>query len=150
MTSHSDRPTLRYGDMPRIGSSVGGTAGSPGALLGARSELPQDGCAVEPSCRDAVRGPRRYIQTRTDNFRPYGGAVVVNRVWLLTPTEFEEEVGAVVRPDPEGPCPAGLHRIAAARDAALLDGKHRVLVWDLFTHELSARAKRVGQEGGTA
>jgi hypothetical protein len=55
----------------------------------------------------------------------------------------------VVRPDPAGPYPAGLHTIAAAGDRTLLDGKRRVFVWDLFTHELSARAKLVGQEGGT-
>ncbi len=58
----------------------------------------------------------------------YGGAVTVNRVLALTPDEFEEEPVAVVRPDPAGPYPGGLHTLCAFGDRTLVDGKRRVLV----------------------
>ncbi|MGH2572289.1 MAG: glucosamine inositolphosphorylceramide transferase family protein [Actinomycetota bacterium] len=83
-----------------------------------------------------------------DNSRGYGGAVAINRVLRLTSTEFEEEVVAVVEPDERGPYPAGLHTLAAAGERTLLDGKRRVFVWDRFTHELSARTKRLFARDG--
>jgi hypothetical protein len=56
----------------------------------------------------------------------YGGAVRVNRITRLTPEEYEEETVAVVRPDPNGPYPAGLHTLSAFADKTLIDGKRWV------------------------
>lgn len=58
-----------------------------------------------------------------DCTRVYGGALVINRVTRLTPDEFAEEVAAHLRPDPEGPCPDGLHTLSAVGGLTLVDGK---------------------------
>lgn len=56
----------------------------------------------------------------------YGGAVAINRVLRLTPTEFEEETVALVAPDPQGPYPDGLHTLSALGQETLVDAKRRV------------------------
>jgi hypothetical protein len=56
----------------------------------------------------------------------YGGAVRLNRITCLTPEEFAEETVAVVRPDPKGRYPAGLHTLSAFGDCTLIDGKRWV------------------------
>lgn len=58
-----------------------------------------------------------------DCSRTYGGAVVINRVLRLSPTEFAEEPAAVLSPDPDGPFPDGMHTVSAAGARTLVDGK---------------------------
>ncbi len=58
----------------------------------------------------------------------YGGAVVINKVVRLTPTEFAEEQVAVVQPDASGPFPHGLHTISSVGDITLIDGKRHVFI----------------------
>lgn len=58
-----------------------------------------------------------------DCSRTYGGGVAINRVVRLTPTEFHEETVRVLRPDPAGPWPDGLHTLAGIGDVTLVDGK---------------------------
>jgi hypothetical protein len=61
----------------------------------------------------------------------YGGAVRINRIVRLTPDDYEEEAVAVLRPDANGPYPAGMHTLSAAGDWTLIDGKRRrwLLPW---------------------
>jgi hypothetical protein len=59
-----------------------------------------------------------------DCSRTYGGAVAVNRVTKLTPTEFEEETVNVLRPAPE--YPHGLHTLTGVGSYTLVDGKREV------------------------
>lgn len=54
----------------------------------------------------------------------YGGAVAVNRVTQLTPTEFAEETVNVLRPAPE--YPHGLHTLTGVGGYTLVDGKREV------------------------
>jgi hypothetical protein len=61
----------------------------------------------------------------------YGGAVVVNKIERLTPTEFVEKPFNQLTPTPDGPYPNGLHTVSAAGKLTLVDGKR---------HELSAAA----------
>jgi len=58
-----------------------------------------------------------------DCSRTYGGAISMNRVEALSPTEFREEVVLTILPSPRGPCPDGLHTISAVGDLTLVDGK---------------------------
>jgi hypothetical protein len=76
-----------------------------------------------------------------DCSRAYGGAVTINRVLRLTPTEFAEETARVVGPDPRGPFPAGLHTISSMGDATLIDAKRLVFVGAAFRRELSRKLK---------
>jgi hypothetical protein len=54
----------------------------------------------------------------------YGGAIAINRIMRLGPEEFLEETVAVLRPDPLGPYPHGLHTLTALGSSTLIDGKY--------------------------
>jgi hypothetical protein len=59
-----------------------------------------------------------------DCSRTYGGALVINRVVTLSPTEFEEVAVARLDPARDSAYPAGLHTLnTLAPDAAVIDGK---------------------------
>jgi hypothetical protein len=73
----------------------------------------------------------------------YGRAVALHRVQKLTPTEFEEELVATLRPDPGGPNPNGLHTISVDGQATVIDGYrdviHPLAGWYRFSARRSAR-----------
>jgi hypothetical protein len=83
-----------------------------------------------------------------DDSRTYGGAVTVNRVLALSPTEFREEIVKTLEPQRQGPYGDGLHTITAAGDVTILDGKRRVFVWSGFNREVRARAQKFVRIGG--
>lgn len=58
-----------------------------------------------------------------DCSRTYGGAVAINRVRRLTPTDFAEEPVVTVSPDVNGPYREGLHTLSAYGRCTLVDGK---------------------------
>ncbi len=58
-----------------------------------------------------------------DCSRTYGGAVAINRVRRLSPTDFAEEPVVTVWPDTDGPYPEGLHTLSACGRCTLVDGK---------------------------
>jgi hypothetical protein len=68
-----------------------------------------------------------------DNSRTYGGALVINRVDVLTPQAFGETVVARLDPDPAGPYPSGMHTLSALGSWTLVDGKRYQLapIWKL-------------------
>jgi hypothetical protein len=81
-----------------------------------------------------------------DGSRAYGGAVALNRITRLTPSEFAEETVQVLRPDPAGPFPDGLHSLCGAGGKTLVDGKRHArsfkrLAWGL---KQLARPRRPG------
>lgn len=80
-----------------------------------------------------------------DGSGTYGGAVVVNRVVRLTPTEFDEEVATVVTPDPGGPYPDGLHTLSAAGDLTIIDGQRRSFIPQLLQRALRSKARKVAK-----
>jgi hypothetical protein len=57
----------------------------------------------------------------------YGARIVFNRITKLTPEEFHEDVIGELRPDPNGPYPAGLHTICRDGDTAIVDSKAYVI-----------------------
>lgn len=58
-----------------------------------------------------------------DCSRIYGGAVAINRIEVLTPTDFRESTVNVLRPDPNSRYAYGLHTLAAWGDRTIIDGK---------------------------
>jgi hypothetical protein len=97
-----------------------------------------------------------------DGSTTYGGAIVLNRVVRLTPTEFEEETVAKVDPVP-GPYSCGLHTLSAIGDSTLVDGKRfrfsstwtrrqlrrriRKLLYVLLRPRSAFRARRAARQG---
>lgn len=53
----------------------------------------------------------------------YGRSVVLHKVLHCSPNAYAEEVIHRVMPDPQGPCPDGLHTLSAWGDRTLIDGK---------------------------
>ena len=85
------------------------------------------------------------IRPGQDSSRTYGGALVLARVLTLTPEAYEEEVAAVLRPDPAGPCPHGVHHICPVGGVAVVDGKRwrlDALAWPLKRRLKRARVSR--------
>lgn len=78
-----------------------------------------------------------------DCSRTYGGAVVINRIVTLTPTEFVEE--PVARVDPHPRYPDGLHTLSAAGDFTILDGNRRTLLWYAGLLRLMHMMTRTGE-----
>lgn len=83
-----------------------------------------------------------------DGSRTYGGAMAINRVQRLTPTEFEEELVTVIQPDRRGPYRGGVHTMSAVGDVTLIDAKRAVFVWAAFRHRLGARLRDLGGRDG--
>lgn len=82
-----------------------------------------------PAGTPFVHGGALYRPAQ-DASSTYGGRVVINRVRVLTPAEFEEEPAAAVGPFADSPYPDGLHTLAAVGGWTLLDAKRVVLMTD--------------------
>jgi len=59
----------------------------------------------------------------------YGGAVVINRIDRLSPTEFRESVAARIDPVEGSPYPHGFHTLNAMGSGAVFDGKKFEFDW---------------------
>lgn len=97
----------------------------------------------------------RLYRPAQDCSRIYGGAVVINHVSRLTPTEYHEEAGTVIEPDVTGPYPRGLHTLSACGRCTLVDGKRHRFIWEMgwslpffvVERSLAARRRRTGAPG---
>ena len=78
-----------------------------------------------------------------DCSRGYGGAVALNRVIRLTPTDFCEEVVAVVGPDPRGPFPTGIHTLSAVGDKTVIDGQRALFVPAQFAAQFRKMSRKI-------
>jgi hypothetical protein len=67
---------------------------------------------------------------------------MINRILRLTPEEFQEEAAAVLRPDPDGPYPDGVHTLSAAGSLTLIDGNRFAFNAAGFRHVLKREIAR--------
>jgi len=65
----------------------------------------------------------RLYRPAQDCSREYGGALAVNRVSTCTLEAYREEPVAMLRPDPTGAFPDGLHTLSFGNGFAVIDGK---------------------------
>ncbi|WP_159710031.1 glucosamine inositolphosphorylceramide transferase family protein [Geminicoccus flavidas] len=97
------------------------------ALLGPWTPHPMNPIKVDlGSARPAgplFRAGGRLWRPAQDCRTTYGGAIVLNEVLTLTPELYLERPGPVLRPDPAGPCPHGLHTLTPFGPGFLVDGK---------------------------
>ncbi|MCW3797597.1 hypothetical protein OMW55_07245 [Sphingomonas sp. BN140010] len=73
----------------------------------------------------------------------YGGAVAVNRVDCLTPTQFRETTVHVVRPFREWHVRDGLHTLCAMGERTVIDACQEVFVGRALKAALARKVKRV-------
>jgi hypothetical protein len=59
----------------------------------------------------------------------YGGAVTINRVVELTPTQFHEEIASVIRPHKDWPARDGVHHLCGVADRTVIDACEEVFIW---------------------
>jgi len=78
-----------------------------------------------------------------DCSRTYGGAVVINHVLRLTPTEFAEVPVVTVLPYADSPYPDGLHTLNAYGRQTLIDGKRRGFIWHGSRHVVRQVARKI-------
>jgi hypothetical protein len=93
----------------------------------ARNPLKQDRRTSRPAGTPFVHDGCLYRPAQ-DCTHTYGGAVAINHVLRLTPTEFAEELVTIVEPYRDGPYPDGLHTLTAYGARTLVDGKRRAYV----------------------
>ncbi len=83
---------------------------------------------------------RRLYRPAQDCSRTYGGALAINMVLECTTTRYAEEVVAILRPDPAGRFPDGVHTLAVGEAGVLIDGKrvskHPVIAWQKLWRRL--------------
>ena len=73
-----------------------------------------------------------------DCSRTYGGGIMINRVTTLTPTEFREEVAAVIEPGTFGAGLTGAHTLSAAGNWTLIDAKRPRFAFSAFRRSIRA------------
>jgi hypothetical protein len=71
----------------------------------------------------------RLFRPSQDCSSTYGGAVVINQIVKLSPTEFEEREAARIEPIAGGPYPDGLHTLNAMGDRSVFDSKKFAFDW---------------------
>ncbi len=77
-----------------------------------------------------------------DCSREYGGALIVNHVKLCTQDAYHEEAVAILRPDPHGAFPDGLHTLSIGDGLAVIDGKRNSYHPAILAHKLRRRLVR--------
>lgn len=91
--------------------------------------LPHAGNPVKIDARSSRPGGTPFwvgdqlFRPAQDCSREYGGALIVNRVKVCTPEAYQEETVAILRPDPDGAFPDGLHTLSIGNGLAVIDGK---------------------------
>jgi hypothetical protein len=85
----------------------------------------------------------RLYRPAQDCSRAYGGAVSINLVSRLTPTEFEESVCRVFALDEAEPYSAGCHTLSAAGGRTVIDGKRLIFQPSEFRREVGAILRRL-------
>ncbi len=75
----------------------------------------------------------------------YGAAVALNLVRVCTPSYYEEEPVAVLRPDRHGPFPHGLHTLSLDGSRILFDGKKLFFDPRRFSKWMKEKFRRSGR-----
>jgi len=108
----------------------------------AANPLKTDVRSSRPAGVPFVHEGRLYRPAQDCSIR-YGAAVAINRVDMLTPEAFSEEVVTVLRPDPASRYSNGLHTICAVGDYTVIDGARQTFVKPglapRFLHRLKTR-----------
>lgn len=103
----------------------------------ARNPIKVDICSARPA-GTPFRHEGRLYRPAQSGARRYGERLALNRIETLTPDQFEERTVRWISPDPEGPCPDGLHTLSRlGPDRCLVDGNRT----RLSHHELVRRIR---------
>jgi hypothetical protein len=85
----------------------------------------------------------RLFRPGQDCAATYGAAVAIHEVLTLTETEFQESLVTVLRPDPAGPFPNGLHTLVHDGERFWLDGKRFVVDLSMLRQKFFGKLRRL-------
>jgi hypothetical protein len=85
-----------------------------------------------------------WFRPAQDCAADYGAALAINRIVELSTTRFREELVTVLRPDPRGAYPHGLHTLSVWGDRLLIDGKRWQRGPQLLVDKIRRRLLRAG------
>lgn len=85
----------------------------------------------------------RLYRPAQDSSLSYGGAISINRIDVLTPTQFSETVFKAIEPMATGPYRDGIHTISGDANSTVVDGRRDTFVFSSFRRELRARLRRL-------
>jgi hypothetical protein len=88
----------------------------------------------------------RLIRPGQDCAATYGAAVALHEIEELTETTFRESLLTVLRPDPIGPFPDGLHTLVHDGTRFWVDGKRYIFDPLLFGRKTLRRLRRLGSD----
>jgi hypothetical protein len=91
-----------------------------------------------------VIGQRLYRPAQ-DCAATYGAAVTLHEVEVLTETAFVETLVGVVKPDPAGPFPDGLHTLVSDGRHTWVDGKRFVFDTGTVGNKIAGRLRRLAK-----
>jgi hypothetical protein len=100
---------------------------------------------IDPRCSRGA-GPAFFhhgvfVRPSQDCSISYGAKIKFNRVIVLTPTEFREEVIGELKSNAAGPYPLGLHTISSDGTVTVIDGKRLVFDPTAFIGRLRGRLR---------
>ena len=91
----------------------------------------------------------RVIRPGQDCAATYGAAIALHAVEVLTPDDYREILLTVLRPDPAGPFPDGVHTLAHDGEKFWLDGKRFVFDGQVMIRKLVHRLRNSTLPAGT-
>lgn len=83
----------------------------------------------------------RLFRVGQDCSATYGAAVVVHEILMLDETNFREVPVNIIRPDPNGPFPHGIHTLTHDGERFWVDGKRLILDLGRFPRRIAARLR---------
>jgi hypothetical protein len=86
----------------------------------------------------------RLIRPGQDCAETYGAAVALHEVNVLTESDYRETLITVLRPDPAGPFPDGLHTLVHDGTRFWLDGKRFIFDPSILGRKTLRRLRRLG------
>ena len=97
----------------------------------AQNPVKTDVRGARPGGAPFVHDGELYRPTQ-DCSKVYGWRIAVQLVTTLTPTDFVEEVAAVLEASADSPFPLGRHTLTPVGDVVLIDGHRAVFAWSAF------------------
>ena len=92
-----------------------------------RNPVKVDLASSRPAGTPFIRGDVLF-RPAMDNVGGYGKRIVLNRVTVLSPDEFDEEPATWLEPTAGSFCPMGRHHLAAVGSFTLVDGSRKSLL----------------------
>jgi hypothetical protein len=101
-----------------------------------------DVSSARPAGKPFVKNNILYRPSQ-DCSKTYGGAIVINKIIKLTPTEFEETPTMKIKPLEKSKSQKGFHTLSYNKKHVLIDKKRNIFLMSNFIKQLKIKANRI-------